>query len=152
MLVYVSGPMAGVGPPTYNYRAFEHATARLRELGYDVLNPGETAGGATHLPRKTYMHIDLSYVAASDAVALLPGWDNSRGAKLEVLVARALGKAIFRYSYEEGLGVPLRVTGVEIAVEPVAYGGGVTGLSPDMETYVMDRTRLANRYVEGDDV
>ena len=150
MLVYVSGPMTGL--PDHNYPAFATAATRLRELGYDVLNPGETAGGATHLDRDTYMKIDISYVSAADAVALLPGWADSNGANLEVLVARALGKAIFRYSFIDGLGVPLRVTGVDVWVEPVAYGGGVvTVLSEELAEYVVGRERRANMFLEGDD-
>ncbi len=97
------------------------------------------------------MEIDLAYVAAADALALLPGWADSDGSKLEVLVARALGKAVFRYSFEDGLGVPLRVTGVDLQVEPVAYGGAAPILTEELEDYVVARTRLANKYVEGED-
>ena len=152
MLVYVSGPMSSVGPPDFNYRAFHDAAARLRELGYDVLNPAETAGCAVHLPRATYMKIDITYVAAADAMVLLPGWADSDGAKLEVQVARSLSRSIFRYSYDSGLGVPLRVTDVDVRVEPIAYGTSAFHLlSPALEEYVVARTRLASKYVEGED-
>lgn len=100
MLVYLSGPMSGL--PGFNYQAFHAAAARLRELGLDVINPAETAGGVTHLPRDTFMRVDVGYVQASDAVVVIPGWQASKGAKLECILAASLGKPILAYSPDAG--------------------------------------------------
>ena len=87
--VYIAGPMTGV--PEYNFPAFHAAAARLRQAGWDVVNPAENFGGRTDLPRETYMRLDVSLMTTCVAVALLPGWHESRGALLEYLLARELG-------------------------------------------------------------
>lgn len=88
MLLYLSGPMTGL--PDHNYPTFDAATAALRMQGYEVINPAETAGGTTRLPRATFLRIDIGYVLASDMVVLLPGWDKSSGSKLEIAIANAV--------------------------------------------------------------
>lgn len=37
--IYISGPMSGM--PEHNFPAFNAEAARLRALGYDVVNPAE---------------------------------------------------------------------------------------------------------------
>ncbi|SDG21439.1 protein of unknown function, partial [Cellulosimicrobium cellulans] len=86
MRVYVAGPMTGY--PEYNYPAFNAAAARLAQLGYEPVNP------ATHPAQPTwsdYLRLALAAVVTVDAVAVLPGWEASRGARLEVHVSHALG-------------------------------------------------------------
>jgi len=82
------------GLPDHNYPTFNAAAASLREQGYEVINPAETAGGTIRLPRATFLRIDIGYVLAADAIVLLPGWENSSGAKLEVMIGQAIGLAI----------------------------------------------------------
>lgn len=91
--VYISGPMSGIAG--HNFPAFNKWAAALRDHGFTVLNPAETAGAATHLPRKWYFKIDFSYIRAVDAVFLLPGWIYSEGAKAESIFAWQLGKPLF---------------------------------------------------------
>ena len=91
--IYVAGPMAGL--PEFNYPAFDAAASALRALGHIALNPTEverhnpTPG--TPQPWDWYMRHALRMVLDAEALALLPGWEQSRGASLEVHVARALG-------------------------------------------------------------
>lgn len=101
MLIYLSGPMTGY--EDFNYPRFRTATERLRQLGYDVINPAETAGGVTHLPRATFMSIDVGYVEACDAVVVLPGWHRSQGAILEVMLAHNLGKPVYVFDALKGI-------------------------------------------------
>jgi len=91
--VYVAGPMTGL--PEFNYPAFNAAAATLRGLGYQVLNPVDVEG-RNPTPGQPqdwdwYMRHALRMVLDADAIALLPHWEASRGATLEVNVARALG-------------------------------------------------------------
>lgn len=87
MIVYIAGPMTGL--PEFNFPAFNHAEAALRRAGYDVLSPARRPpDGSTWA---TYLRRALYDVLASDAVALLDGWEASRGAILEVNVAASLG-------------------------------------------------------------
>jgi len=87
--IYISGPMTGM--PEFNYPAFHAAARRLRQAGWDVINPAENFGGCTDLPREAYMRLDVTYMVACSAVAMLPGWQQSRGARVEYLLARELG-------------------------------------------------------------
>lgn len=86
--IYVSGPMTGL--PDHNFPAFHAAAARLRVAGFEVIDPAENFGGRTDLPRETYLRADVILVAQCDGIAMLPGWQESRGAKLEYLLAREL--------------------------------------------------------------
>jgi hypothetical protein len=87
--VYISGPMTGY--PEFNYPAFRAAEARLSSLGHEPLNPARHPEQASWAD---YLRLDLVDVLAADAVAVLPGWECSRGARLEVHVAHALGMTV----------------------------------------------------------
>ena len=89
MRVYISGPMTGY--PAFNYGAFNAAEKVLADLGHEPLNP------ARHPVQESwsdYLRLDLVDVVRADAVAVLPGWEASRGAALEVHVAHALGMTV----------------------------------------------------------
>lgn len=85
MKLYVAGPMSGL--PEYNYPAFHAAAARLRTAGYEVENPAENPAEDTWVD---YMRASLRQVSVVDGVAVLDGWQLSRGATLEVHIAHAL--------------------------------------------------------------
>jgi hypothetical protein len=100
--VYIAGPMSN--QPMWNYPAFFDAEEQLLELGYVVGNParhdGVTIDEALRMvgsperpahPWAWYMKRDLPMVMGSDFICLLPGWQESKGARLEVHVAKALG-------------------------------------------------------------
>lgn len=77
MIVYLSGPIKGVE----NYKdIFNRTAAALEDLGDIVINPAELPLG---MPNNLYMPICLEMIKAADMVILLPGWDNSEGARLE---------------------------------------------------------------------
>lgn len=85
--IYLSGPMTGIDD--HNFPAFREAACRLRNQGYVVLSPAELGmidGGLwSH-----YLKRDLKWLLRCEAVAVLPGWQNSKGANLEVYLARKL--------------------------------------------------------------
>ena len=92
MKIYLSGPVTGM--PGLNRAAFDRAAERLRALGHEVVNPLDTDHLCPHGDWAEYMRKDLPLLVACDAVAVLPGWRRSKGASLEVAVARALGMPI----------------------------------------------------------
>lgn len=121
--VYIAGPMRGY--PEHNIPAFRAAAAFLLSLGHDVVSPvelGEQLGGqdsgCTH---EDFVRYDLRHVLDCDAIALLPGWERSTGARCEATVGVTLG---FQF-YDA-------VTGAEIAppAEIVIRGG--YALPPDL--------------------
>jgi len=94
---YLAGPMRGI--PEYNFPSFFAAATSLRTRGIEVWSPAENdvhqdsfdpAKDTPH-PMLHYMKRDLPAVLNADFVAVLPGWETSQGATLEVNVARACG-------------------------------------------------------------
>lgn len=89
--VYVAGPMTGI--EGFNYPAFNAVADQLRSQGYEVENPADhgTVEGAQWAD---YMAYDLTRLGLCGVIALLPGWENSKGAQLEVLIAERLGMKV----------------------------------------------------------
>jgi len=88
MKIYISGPMTGL--PDLNFPAFHEAAKKLRGLGLDVVNPAEInadAAGDWH----QCMRADIKALCDCDVITMLPGWENSNGAHLEIQVAHRLG-------------------------------------------------------------
>jgi len=90
--IYIAGTMTGV--PEHNFPAFHAAAGRLRQAGWDVVNPAENFGGQTDLTRATYLRADVALLVTCNAIAMLSGWEDSKGAKLEYLLARELGMPV----------------------------------------------------------
>ena len=97
MRLYVSGPMTGI--PEFNYPAFADACIRLRAEGHTVISPHEVnpQDGSEH-EWAWYMRRDLVALMDADAIVVLPGWEDSRGALLETHVATALGMPLYALS------------------------------------------------------
>lgn len=86
--LYVAGPMTGL--PEENFPAFFAAEKQLKAAGATVLNPAARAGKTKNMPWSWYLRRGIRDVTLADGVALLPDWELSRGAQLEVRVARGL--------------------------------------------------------------
>jgi hypothetical protein len=91
MRIYIAGPMTGL--PAHNLPAFAAAAKQLAALGYDAVNPGRR-GVVLGYTWRDYMRDALRELLGCEAVALLDGWEHSRGAALEVHVAQALGMPV----------------------------------------------------------
>jgi len=93
---YIAGPMRGI--PQSNHPSFIEAAQRLRRAGYEVFSPAEGQDGEANNETFTgAMKALLPELLKCDAVAILPGWAKSEGAKLEVLVAISTGKPVYGY-------------------------------------------------------
>lgn len=88
--IYLSGPMTGL--PNFNYPRFHLEAARLRALGYEVINPAELNEPTD--PRAVCMRRDIQALMTCDAVAMLPGWTTSQGAMLEHACAVQCGMEV----------------------------------------------------------
>lgn len=100
--IYISGPMTGIDQ--FNYPAF-HANAKfLRDGGWEVLSPAELDADIgidldTVMTEEKYLEVikhDYAALLKCDAIAFMPGWENSRGAKLESDFANVLKLERFR--------------------------------------------------------
>lgn len=78
------------GIENHNKPLFCDVAAKWRDAGWVVHNPAEEPDGYTLLNRPAYLKRDIQMVMDSDAVAVLPGWEKSKGACLEVHVAQSL--------------------------------------------------------------
>ena len=89
--VYLAGPMTGYDD--YNFPLFNRTAASLRAEGFNVINPAEH-GIVEGAEWADYLRFDLAKIAGCESIALLPGWEASKGARLEVHVAQALGMSV----------------------------------------------------------
>lgn len=111
MTIYIAGGITGVE----DYKArFAAAKRMLLREGEDrpismehyygtpradkVLNPAELPDG---WPGEVYMDVCLAMIRAADLVAFLPGWEQSRGASLEMQYCRYQVKPVYKISTEE---------------------------------------------------
>jgi hypothetical protein len=116
MRIYLAGPMRGI--PNLNEAAFNAAAAKLRAEGHTVFNPAErdvetfgpnvlkspsgsertqarVAGLSVLAFRREVFAADCAWICAhADAIYLLPGWQNSKGAIAERALGIALGLQI----------------------------------------------------------
>jgi hypothetical protein len=95
---YIAGPMTGL--PEFNYPAFHAAAAELRAAGETVISPAELNGPDTpdsYTAERTYewyLRQALTALLRCHQIAMLPGWERSRGARLEHLIACELGMPV----------------------------------------------------------
>lgn len=88
MVVYISGGITGVE----NYgKAFERAEEKLKAAGHEVINPARLEEYVPQLTYEGYMAIDMALLSVSEAIYMLNGWKNSRGANREYGYALAKG-------------------------------------------------------------
>lgn len=114
MKVYLAGKMSDT--PYFNFPAFFYHAKDLRQKGYEVFSPAECdieragdfwkscpAGSweelkVLNIPQVNYrdcMRIDLNWIIDNaDVIALIPGWENSKGARAEKALADCLGLEI----------------------------------------------------------
>lgn len=144
-VVYIAGPMEGY--ENFNFPAFNAAAERLRDLGYDVRNPAANGDinaadpNKATKPREWYLKRDLEWLLECDMVLVLEGWEMSRGARMEVQVARNLGLRIVRFG--DALdGVELEDVEYETVLEEALRiaGGGDRQKQYGHPLYNMSRT------------
>ncbi|MBS3954065.1 MAG: DUF4406 domain-containing protein [Methylomicrobium sp.] len=90
--IYLAGPMTGI--VDFNYPAFNQAAEQLRAKGFQVENPAENPQPACN-SWNGYMRLGLRQMLKCDAVVFLPGWWQSKGARLELDVASRLSMPVF---------------------------------------------------------
>lgn len=94
--VYISGPMTGYKDS--NEAAFAEASETLQFLGYSVCNPVETSEVLGELTHAQYLRFDFERVLEADFLVALDGWEQSKGALAELLVATRIGTKCWRWS------------------------------------------------------
>lgn len=78
------------GIPELNFPAFNKAAAMLRAAGFDVVNPAEITTDQ-NASWTECMRADIKALCDCTHLVLLPGWENSNGAHLELHIAHRIG-------------------------------------------------------------
>jgi hypothetical protein len=125
MTLYIAGPMTD--HPAFNYPAFDNLADALRYEGFNAVSPAEldtreTRSAALASPDGSpgsgtvngetwgdFLSRDVKIISdVVDGVVLMPGWEASKGARLEAFIARHVGKPVFYSligrSYEADIG------------------------------------------------
>lgn len=89
--LYLSGPMTGI--ENFNFPLFNTIANQLREEGYEVINPAEI--GSVDWSWEENMRKCLEELTRADAIVVLPNWEKSNGATVEVSTGLMLGMRVY---------------------------------------------------------
>ncbi len=93
--IYIAGPMTG--KLNLNADVFAQAEEYIRQNGYEPVNPHKVHPGVDDW--QIAMRHDIAQLVMCDGVGTLPGWQESRGASLEVFLANQLGIPVKPYHH-----------------------------------------------------
>jgi hypothetical protein len=92
---YLSGAITNQPDFKVYFKGYED---ELRHWGiFDIFNPA-TVDLPEDAKWETCMKYDLKFLMDCDVLVLLPNWKKSRGVKLELHIARALGIRIVKFT------------------------------------------------------
>lgn len=139
MHVYTAGPMTG--HPQFNFPIFDLTAEHLRAEGYEVTSPAELddpntrraalaspdgapgSGAANGETWGDFLSRDVKLIGdVVDAVAVLPAWESSRGARLETFAARISGKPVYEYLGPAAGSTPFRLMDDEELDRVLGFG------------------------------
>lgn len=86
MNVYIAGKMTGV--PNYNFDRFNTKETELTKKGWRVLNPAKIGVLPDY---NMYWPINKAMLDGADAIYMLDGWEDSKGARKELFYAIKIG-------------------------------------------------------------
>lgn len=99
--IYLSGPMTGI--PHYNYPYFQHVWLAITDTGATCLSPHHVDGGdqvgenTAPQPYGYYFRKALRMMLVCEKIVMLPGWEDSKGATMELAAARLCGMKVGRW-------------------------------------------------------
>jgi len=114
-MIYIAGPMTGY--KDFNFAAFDNARNKLNDEGWTVISPADIdrengfdalKGDSPELVTKEFMRkamrADLDALQKVDAIYMLTGWQDSKGACAEYHVAKWRGIEVL---HEDGSKISL---------------------------------------------
>ena len=96
-IVYLSGRITG----NENYKKdFSVAEEYLHRLGYIVVSPARLDElSSDKLSYEQYMKVCYSLIDISDIIFMVSGWQDSKGARAELIYAKSIGKEVKYQDY-----------------------------------------------------
>lgn len=137
--IYLAGPMTGYD--NFNYAAFDTLGSEWEDRGWAVHNPATAYNGSDRLPYRLYMQSAVQLLLQSEAICLMDGWTESRGATMEALIAQRMGLPF----YNAHTGRRMKIEPLTVA-EPVVVEAGSASFAPNgqlIELLVPIAQRLA---------
>lgn len=104
-VIYLSGPMTGY--PESNYPAFNAWAKQLRDEGHRVYSPSEFPhkGDEASFPIRQAFAAYCTFICLeADTIALLPGWEASKGVSAELALAKNCGLDVVELGASVRLG------------------------------------------------
>lgn len=92
MLVYVAGPYSskwGKIGEFINILKARRVASKLWRMGYTVICPHLNSALITGLTQQEWYLRDLKLLSKCHVIVMLPGWERSKGARIELDYARA---------------------------------------------------------------
>lgn len=89
MKIYIAGKITG--DPYYKAK-FARAAADIADAGHTPINPAMQPEGMSNAD---YMRVSFAQLDSADAVAFLPDWADSKGARIEHLLVEYTGKPMY---------------------------------------------------------
>ena len=123
--IYLAGPMSCI--PQFNFPMFDAVASLMRAKGWDIQSPAELDEddvrnaalaskdgapmgrvGGRDVTWGDFLARDVKLLADEcGGVLLLPGWEGSKGARLEAFVAILTGLPLWEYQPAQGAGTEL---------------------------------------------
>lgn len=139
-VVYVAGPMRGI--PNHNFPTFDIAALALQRLAFYVFNPADfdrqmgldeatTDEDVTPQILRDCLDRDLNAICRCTHIALLPGWEASRGVRPEAILAQTLGLSFL--TMENG-AIDLKIQEVDGSAVCAVIGARMVGEYRDRTT------------------
>lgn len=134
------------GLPDHNRAEFHHYAKLLRHQGHEVISPAESPEQTSY---EDYLRWDLQAILEVDAVVVIPGFADSKGASIECMVAAAIGVPIYfaeSFLDEAQWSDGAAPAEVEIELRPLARYQP----EPAVESVAQEADRLVSTDRQGD--
>lgn len=94
MKIYIAGKITGDSQYSMKFLA---ANLMLTLRGFVAINPAALPEG---MQKQDYMSICIPMLLTADAIALLPDWEDSTGARIEKSIAEYCGKKVLYVAFD----------------------------------------------------
>lgn len=95
--IYISGKITGLDPRVAR-ELFDQAEAKLREMGYQPINPMALVQEHPEKKWEDYMLEDFALLLPADGICMLENWKDSKGARIELYIATEMEKKVLMFN------------------------------------------------------